>query len=93
MKFSTLVCVWATVLLVVAITLIGGLDALKGTVEVLAVLLLVGGVYFFPAIVAGRRKHHNFLAILMLNLFLGWTFLGWVMALVWACTSNAEAVA
>jgi hypothetical protein len=38
-----------------------------------------------PAIVAICNGHVNALAILVFNLFLGWTFLGWVLALVWAC--------
>lgn len=55
----------------------------------LIILIVVGGfVYFAPTIVANNRKHNNKLAIFMTNLFLGWTFLGWVAALVWACTSN-----
>lgn len=43
-------------------------------------------LYFLPSIV-GRRKN-NALAIFVLNLFLGWTFVGWVVALVWACTKD-----
>ncbi|MBI4531453.1 MAG: superinfection immunity protein [Candidatus Latescibacteria bacterium] len=43
-------------------------------------------MYFIPAFVANERKHHNTTPILLLNLFLGWTFLGWVGALIWACT-------
>ena len=42
------------------------------------------GIYFLPAIMAFHRNHHNKLAILVLNLFLGWTFLGWVGALIWS---------
>lgn len=42
--------------------------------------------YFLPAIVAIARSHHNALAIFILNLLLGWTFLGWVVALAWAGT-------
>jgi hypothetical protein len=42
--------------------------------------------YFIPAGVAGMRDHHNSIAIFVLNLLLGWTFVGWVIALVWACT-------
>ena len=42
--------------------------------------------YFIPAYIAKIRQHHNFLAILVLNIFLGWTFLGWVIACIWACT-------
>jgi hypothetical protein len=43
--------------------------------------------YFFPTIIAGFRKHHNAAAIFVLNLFLGWTFLGWIGALIWAATA------
>jgi ABC-type transport system involved in cytochrome c biogenesis permease component len=39
-----------------------------------------------PAYIAGRRGHQNYLAILMLNLLLGWTVIGWIIAMVWACT-------
>jgi Superinfection immunity protein len=56
-------------------------------VAILAILLIV---YFVPSIVASRRNHRNLLAIQVLNLFAGWTALGWLAALVWACTNNAE---
>ena len=45
-------------------------------------------VYFLPTIVAILRKKRNALAIFLLNLFLGWTFIGWVVALVWAATKD-----
>ena len=47
-------------------------------------------IYFLPVIVADGRKHKQTQAIGMLNLFLGWTFIGWVVALVWANTSVTE---
>jgi hypothetical protein len=51
-------------------------------------LLLFGAVfYFLPSIVAFARRHHNGLAIFILNLFLGWSVLGWIIALVWSCTA------
>lgn len=43
-----------------------------------------GGIYFLPAIVAKVRNQKNFISILILNLFLGWSLIGWVVALVWA---------
>jgi len=42
--------------------------------------------YFLPTIVGLRKR--NVLAIFVLNALLGWTFLGWVLALVWACTED-----
>jgi len=49
---------------------------------------LVLAAYFFPTIVALVRRHHNIGVVLVLNLFLGWTFLGWVLALVMASTAH-----
>lgn len=45
-------------------------------------------IYFIPTIVAYKRAHHNKLAIHWLNVFTAWSFIGWVIALVWACTDN-----
>ncbi len=47
-------------------------------------------VYFAPSTIAENRKHHNYLAILFTNLFLGWTIIGWVVALIWSGTSVHE---
>jgi hypothetical protein len=46
------------------------------------------GLYFLPAIVAAVRHTHNAGAILFLNLFLGWTCVGWFIALVMAMASQ-----
>lgn len=40
-----------------------------------------------PSVISTCRGHHDHLAIVFLNLFLGWTGFGWV-ALVWACTAT-----
>jgi hypothetical protein len=60
-----------------------------GAVMIIIFLL----IYFIPAIVAGARGHRQSLAIFMLNLLLGWTCLGWVAAIVWACTAVESRVA
>jgi hypothetical protein len=50
-------------------------------------------LYFLPGVIAWFRNHHQTMAITILNLFAGWTFIGWVAALVWACTSPKPRVA
>ena len=54
-----------------------------------AAFLLLGlaaAVDLLPAIIAYFRDHPQQNAITALNLFLGWTLLGWVLSLVWALT-------
>lgn len=66
----------------------------KDPVVSVAMTLLVFGaisavgfvLYFLPSIFAWRKE--NFAAILMLNILLGWTFIGWVVAFVWALTKD-----
>lgn len=50
--------------------------------------VLVAILYFIPSIIALFHKRENKFAIFALNFLLGWTFIGWVIALVWALTSN-----
>lgn len=44
-------------------------------------------LYFLPWCIALIRGHHNAGAIFVLNLLLGWTFIGWVVAFVWSFTA------
>ncbi len=53
----------------------------------IAVFVLI--IYFSPSIIAISRKKRNASAIFALNLFLGWSFLGWVISLVWALTKDS----
>jgi hypothetical protein len=45
-------------------------------------------LYFIPTIVSINNNHKNTLGIFILNFFLGWTLIGWVVALVWAVSTN-----
>ena len=45
---------------------------------------------FLPFIIAIIRKHNAKLAIFVLNFLLGWTIIGWIIALIWACNSNRK---
>jgi hypothetical protein len=53
-----------------------------------AILFL--GMYFMPSTIGYLRKRGNLTAIIVLNTLLGWTMLGWVIALVWALSNNAQ---
>ena len=57
-----------------------------------AMVMAIGAliVYFIPTVVGMMRGKSNWFAIGVLNLFLGWTFVGWVIALVWACAKDSK---
>jgi Superinfection immunity protein/zinc-ribbon domain len=46
-------------------------------------------LYFLPSIIGRDKK--DALGIFLVNLFLGWTLIGWVVALLWACSSDKPA--
>ncbi|WP_374587229.1 superinfection immunity protein [Ideonella dechloratans] len=41
-------------------------------------------LYLLPTYEAWKNNHPNLTAIALVNIFLGWSILGWVMAVVWA---------
>jgi hypothetical protein len=49
-------------------------------------------LYFLPTIIAFAREKRDAVSILVLNLLLGWTMIGWVIALVWALRQDASMV-
>ncbi len=52
------------------------------------VLIIIVVLYFVPAFIARNKRNSS--AIFWLNFLLGWTFLGWVGALIWAMTLDPE---
>jgi hypothetical protein len=49
-------------------------------------------MYFLPSIVAFARNKRDTTAILLLNIFLGWTLIGWIVALIWAAKNDVPMV-
>lgn len=60
------------------------------TLFIIVLLIFVVIIYFLPTIIAIRRKKNNVAAITALNFFLGWLVVGWVVALVWALSVDAQ---
>jgi hypothetical protein len=56
-------------------------------------LLVPLAMYFLPSIIALARNKRDTLAIFLLNFFLGWSVIGWIVALVWAARHEAPVVA
>ncbi len=54
----------------------------------LFIVIIVIGAYFLPTIVAVTRKVTNQGSVAVINCFLGWTLIGWVVALAMACRTS-----
>ncbi|EMJ5233955.1 superinfection immunity protein [Klebsiella variicola] len=52
------------------------------------VLIFAIIIYVLPGVIASSREHKNATAIWVLNIVLGWSFLGWIAALVWSFTNH-----
>ena len=60
---------------------LGGVGGLLGFV-------LIAGIYMLPTIIAYSRKVTNLGSVFVINFFLGWTFVGWIVALAMAARSK-----
>lgn len=47
-------------------------------------------LYLLPTGIASHRRHRNMTPIMLVNVFAGWTGVGWLVALIWSTTSNTE---
>lgn len=65
---------------------------LRGAVFIgagLAILIIIGlFFYFLPTTITCSKHKKNSVAICALNVLPGWTFIGWVAALVWSLTND-----
>jgi hypothetical protein len=55
-----------------------------------ALLLIAVVLYFIPSLIASSRQVRNRGSVIVINLLLGWTFIGWVVALAMACRTVDE---
>lgn len=63
---------------------IATLAPILGTILMLMLIPVGAAIYFVPTIIAKKRQQKDFMSIFLLNLFLGWLLVGWVVSLVWA---------
>lgn len=56
----------------------------------LLITMFLIAVYIAPTATAYQRKTKNKVQVLMVNLLLGWTFIGWFVALIMAYSPNKE---
>lgn len=76
------VLIWGVFFALLATGAAEGVPRFIGSAILVAVAL---AFYFLGTVIALWRHHQHRWAIFALNLLAGWTFVGWVVAIVWAC--------
>lgn len=63
-----------------------------GIILFLIGFIFVAFIYFLPVYIASKKDHPNFGVILLITVLFGWTLLGWLVCMIWACidTNNNE---
>ena len=53
---------------------------------IVAILIIIFSIILFllPIIIAISRNHPNKVAIILINVLVGWTGIGWLIALIWS---------
>jgi hypothetical protein len=59
----------------------------------IACLVIFGIIFsFLPTITAFRKHHESRFAIMLTNIFLGWTIVGWFIAMFWSMSKQRVAI-
>jgi len=72
-------------------SLVGVFDEQDELIWALGFLVFLVGVYFIPTAVAFGRDTRNTWLVAVINTFLGWTLVGWIVALAVATRSAPRA--
>ena len=54
--------------------------------------IVVAGSYFLPTLIAASKDHTDSVAVFLVNALLGWTVIGWGVALVWSYTDRSNSL-
>ena len=63
--------------------------------QIMIILIIIAAfigiiLHFIPTIIAFKRDAASRWVIFLVNLFLGWTFIIWLVALIWACEGRTK---
>lgn len=54
------------------------------------IMVMSMAAYVAPAVIAHRRRHRNFMPIMIVNVAFGWTLAFWILCLAWAYSANVH---
>lgn len=70
-------------------------EAARGFATLTIIFAIVCGsavLYMAPTIIAVKRRHRQVWPIVVINIFLGWTFIGWVVSLAMSASAPRQPI-
>jgi hypothetical protein len=66
------------------------MESVLGVLGVFSFLVIILSIalYFLPSMIAIGKQKNNAVAIIVLNIFFGWSVIGWFIALVWSLCND-----
>jgi hypothetical protein len=61
---------------------------MDGIFILLVLAIVVIYIYFLPSVFAVKFNHSKYSSIFIINLFLGWALIPWVLTLAWAFSES-----
>lgn len=97
-SFWVIACLGYVIFTATSVCVFGFINEWDYTVSGIAGLVLMNMVfsvvytylYFLPYLIANKKEHRQTKAIYILNIFAGWTFVAWLVALIWSFTTPSE---
>jgi hypothetical protein len=80
----------AVALAMTGITVLGGTGNVGGYLAFALLLFLALVIYIAPSMILYGKRHHRRKWALLLNVFLGWLGIPWLLLLVWAYRQPGE---
>jgi hypothetical protein len=81
--------VWALFASVVALAVLavglGVSNIIHPLYAIIGGIVLSSACYFLPVIIGAYRGVESIVSLAVVNVFLGWSLVGWVVSLAWAC--------
>ncbi len=67
-----------------------GLGSNVSATEILVFLAIAAVFYLLPSLIAVGKRNPDRGSVFMINLWLGWTIVGWITAMGWALDAKRE---
>lgn len=88
--YILIISIGLILLSVIAFVITKQIDGLAGFGFFIMVGIIGFLLYWIPTLIAVSNNHKDVVGVFVLNFFVGWTFIGWLISLVWSVKNSND---